>query len=108
MLNVFTLAQGRLVQQEIDRLQANARWQRKDDRWDVPQWSLQIKNPDLQGEWQGQWQASADGTGPGVLHLQGQINQVQAARVHRYLPTNLSASVRQYVRDAGGEHARLA
>jgi uncharacterized protein (TIGR02099 family) len=85
---------------QVDRLQANARWQRKDDRWDVPQWSLQIKNPDLQGEWQGQWQASADGTGPGVLHLQGQINQIQAARVHRYLPTNLSASVRQYVRDA--------
>jgi uncharacterized protein (TIGR02099 family) len=84
----------------VDSLHAQARWQRKDDRWDVPQWSLQLSNPDLQGQWQGQWHASAKPGEPGVLDLQGQIIQAQAKRVHRYLPTVLPASVRQYVRDA--------
>ena len=84
----------------VDSLHAQARWQRKDDRWDVPQWSLQLSNHDLQGQWQGQWHASAKPGEPGVLDLQGQIIQAQANRVHRYLPTVLPASVRQYVRDA--------
>ena len=84
----------------IDSLHAQVRWQRKDGRWDVPQWSLQLNNPDLQGQWQGQWHASPQGTGLGVLDLQGQVSQAQAARVHRYLPTVLPASVRQYVREA--------
>lgn len=84
----------------VDSLRAQARWQRKDKRWDVPQWSLQLSNPDLQGQLQGQWHASAKPGEPGVLDLQGQIIQAQANRVHRYLPTVLPASVRQYVRDA--------
>ena len=84
----------------VDNLHAQARWQRKDGRWDVPQWSLQLSNPDLQGQWQGQWHASAQEGEAGVIDLQGQISQAQANRVHRYLPTVLPASVRQYVRDA--------
>ena len=84
----------------VDSLHAQARWQRKDGRWDVPQWSLQLSNPDLQSQWQGQWHASAKDAGPGVLDLQGQVNRAQANRVHRYLPTVLPATVRQYVRDA--------
>ncbi|MGV0958953.1 MAG: YhdP family protein [Limnohabitans sp.] len=84
----------------VDSLRAQARWQRKDGRWDVPQWSLQLSNPDLQGQWQGQWHASAKDAGPGVLDLQGQVSRAQANRVHRYLPTVLPATVRQYVRDA--------
>lgn len=84
----------------VDSLRAQARWQRKDGRWDVPQWSLQLNNADLQGQWQGQWHASADGSGPGVLDLQGQVSQANAAQIHRYLPISLPASVRQYVREA--------
>jgi len=82
----------------IQSLHAQARWQQKDGLWDVPQWSLQMSNADLQGQWQGQWHARPHG--PGVLDLQGTISQAQAARVHRYLPLSLPASVRQYVRDA--------
>ncbi len=82
----------------VQQLHAQARWQRKDGLWDVPQWSLQLKNADLQGQAQGQWHATA--LGPGVLDLQGTISQADAARVHRYLPSSLPASVRQYVRDA--------
>jgi uncharacterized protein (TIGR02099 family) len=82
----------------VQQLHAQARWQRKDGLWDVPQWSLQLKNADLQGQAQGQWHATAQG--PGVLDLQGTVSQANAARVHRYLPSSLPASVRQYVRDA--------
>lgn len=67
--------------------------------WRVPEWKLQLSNADVESQWQGQWQASADG-GPGVIGLQGQMKQMQAARVHRYLPLHLSGPVRRYVRDA--------
>ena len=82
----------------VHSLHAQARWQRKDGLWDVPQWSLQLNNADLAGQWQGQWHGQAKGLG--VLELQGLISQADAARVHRYLPTVLPAPVRQYVRDA--------
>mgnify|MGYP000512334358 FL=1 len=54
----------------------------------------------MQGQWQGQWHASTKDGDPGVIDLQGQVSRAQANRVHRYLPTVLPASVRQYVRDA--------
>jgi uncharacterized protein (TIGR02099 family) len=82
----------------IQSLHAQARWQQKDGLWDVPQWSLQLSNADLQGQWQGQWHARPHG--PGLLDLQGTVRQAQAARVHRYLPLSLPESVRHYVRDA--------
>ena len=82
----------------VDSLHAQARWQHKDGLWDVPQWSLQLSNADLTGQWQGQWHGQAKGLG--VLALQGLVSQADAARVHRYLPVTLPAPVRQYVRDA--------
>jgi uncharacterized protein (TIGR02099 family) len=82
----------------INSLHAQARWQHKDGLWDVPQWSVQLNNADLNGQWQGQWHGRAKGLG--MLELQGQVSQANAARVHRYLPLSLPASVRQYVRDA--------
>jgi uncharacterized protein (TIGR02099 family) len=82
----------------VNKLHAQARWQRKDGLWAVPQWSLQLDNADLSGQWQGQWQGQAQGLG--VLELQGLVSQANAARVHRYLPVTLPSTVRQYVRDA--------
>ncbi len=82
----------------IQSLHAQARWQQKDGLWNIPQWSLQLSNADLQGQWQGQWHARPHG--PGLLDLQGTVRQAQAARVHRYLPLSLPESVRHYVRDA--------
>lgn len=82
----------------VNSLHAQARWQHKDGLWAVPQWSLQLSNADLSGQWQGQWQGQAQGLG--VLALQGLVSQADAARVHRYLPVTLPATVRQYVREA--------
>lgn len=82
----------------VKKLHAQARWLRKGTLWDVPQWSLQLSNADLQGQAHGQWHGAAQG--PGVLDLSGTVSQANAARIYRYLPTTLPASVRQYVRDA--------
>ena len=82
----------------VQQLHAKARWQRKEGVWDVPQWSLQLSNADLQGQAQGAWHGTAQG--PGVLDLQGTVSRANAARIYRYLPNTLSTSVRQYVREA--------
>ena len=90
----------------LHQLKASVRWARETSgrspagRWHVPQWSLSLTNADLQGQWQGQWQAAPHGRGPGILTLQGRIQRVQAAAVHRYLPLNLPPEVRHYLRDA--------
>jgi uncharacterized protein (TIGR02099 family) len=90
----------------LHELKASVRWAHDTGRrnpagsWHVPQWSLRLANADLQGQWQGQWRPTLNGQGPGVLTLQGRIQRMQAAAVHRYLPLSLSPQVRQYLRDA--------
>ena len=84
----------------VKTMHAHALVKQEAGQWHVPEWKLQLHNADLQGEWQGQWHPSAPGEGPGKLDLQGKIKQVDAARVHRYLPLGLPKDVRQYVRDA--------
>ena len=84
----------------VQALSAKAVFKREAQQWHVPEWKLQLSNADLQGEWQGQWRASPNGAGPGVLALQGVIKRAEAARAHRYLPVGLPQSVRYYVRDA--------
>lgn len=93
-----------LPEVSVRNLQAFVRWEKNDSpngpRWQVPQWQLKLANADLQGEWHGQWREHPTGQGPGVLDLQGVIQQANAASVHRYLPLVLPESVRHYVRDA--------
>jgi uncharacterized protein (TIGR02099 family) len=84
----------------VQSLHAEAVFKREAKAWHLPAWKLKLVNPDLQGEWQGQWHPSANGSGPGVLDLQGKFKQIDASRAYRYLPLTLPASVRQYVRDA--------
>jgi len=84
----------------VQALRAHAVFKREAKQWQVPEWKLKLSNADVQGEWQGQWHAPANGSGPGVLDLQGQIKQLDASRAYRYLPMTLPAGVRQYVRDA--------
>jgi uncharacterized protein (TIGR02099 family) len=84
----------------MQTLHAEAVFKRDAEKWHVPEWKLKLANADLQGQWQGQWHAPANGSGPGVLDLQGQFKQIDASRAHRYLPMTLPSSVRQYVREA--------
>jgi uncharacterized protein (TIGR02099 family) len=86
----------------LHKLQGSARWTRLSrsggDTWQVPAWTLKMANADIQGEWRGQWQSAPNG--PGALTLDGKIDKLHAAAVHRYLPVGLPASVRNYLRDA--------
>jgi uncharacterized protein (TIGR02099 family) len=86
----------------LDKLQASARWTRlsraSGGSWQVPAWTLKMANADLQGEWRGQWQSTPHG--PGALTLDGKIDKLNTASVHRYLPVSLPASVRDYLRAA--------
>jgi uncharacterized protein (TIGR02099 family) len=84
----------------VQSLQAHALVKHEAGQWHVPEWKLLLNNPDLQGEWQGQWHPAARGEGLGLLDLQGKIKQVNAASLHRYLPLALPQDVRQYVQSA--------
>ena len=71
---------------------------------------VRLANEDLRGELEAVWKTGAGGaTGleqgrggrfPGLLDLNGRLDQAQAARVARYLPLGVGATAREYVRDA--------
>lgn len=82
----------------LQQLQGELRWGLQHKALASVQWKAQMANEDLQGQMQGQWQAS--GQGPGLLDLQAQVARADAAKVHRYLPLSLPADVRHYVRDS--------
>ena len=84
----------------LDALKADLSWTVKDAQVAVPQWHVKASNADAAIDVNGSWRMAKDGTGLGVLDLQGQILRAQAAQVSRYLPEVLSDSVRHYVRDA--------
>ena len=76
-------------------------WQRQGDQLSVQFSQGRLGNDDLAGEFSGQWKGSLrDDAGPGTLDLTASLTRAQATAVHRYLPSALPASVRQYVRDA--------
>jgi len=84
----------------VDALKADLSWTVKDKQVTVPQWHVKASNADVAIDVNGSWRLSKDGTGPGLLDLQGQILRAEAAQVARYLPQVLSEKVRHYVRDA--------
>lgn len=87
----------------VQQLQGDMRWQLSASPSGPSlasvQWKAQLGNEDLQGQVQGQWRPVPAG-GPGTLDLQAQVARVQANRIHRYLPLELPADVRAYVRDS--------
>ncbi len=84
----------------LDKLQASAKWQHQKDQLLVPDWQLSLSNADLSGSFKGSWKPSPLPNSLGILDLQGNIQQGDASRVHRYLPLSIPQSVRNYVRDS--------
>ncbi len=90
----------------ITSLSASVAWQLQGDRLAVQASDVKFANADAEGSLQVKWQhsdparSSSHARIPGVLDLQGQLSRGHAARVHRYLPLELDAEVRHYVRDA--------
>ena len=90
----------------MDRLSATVAWQQQGDALAVQASNVRFANADTDGLLQLKWRTSDPALSssharlPGVLDLQGHLNRAEAARVHRYLPLELHADVRHYVRDA--------
>ena len=86
----------------MDRLQAQLRWQVKDGHWRVQVPEATFANADAQGQLSATWDMGVQPAErlPGVLQLQGVLERANGARVHRYLPLELPASARHYVRDS--------
>ena len=90
----------------IDQLSATVAWQQQGASLAVQASDVRFANADTEGQLQVKWhssdpaQSSSRARIPGVLDLQGQLSRGDAARVHRYLPLELDAEVRHYVRDA--------
>jgi uncharacterized protein (TIGR02099 family) len=90
----------------LDSLRTDVKWTRQGERIDVQSDALAFATPDGKAEAKFKWHTADPATSsakfrfPGVLDLQGSLQNVNGARVHRYLPAVLSQSVRDYVRDA--------
>lgn len=88
----------------LQRLQATVRWQLRGQAISVQVPSLRFANADTEGEARAQWR-TGEGSArqprfPGVLDLQGQLHDADGTSVHRYLPLEIPADARHYVREA--------
>lgn len=79
----------------LQELQAQAQWKVNKGQVELPQWSVKLRNADMQAQASGSWRPGPDTLG--TLDLKGTIVQAEAQRVARYLPASLPADVRQYV-----------
>jgi uncharacterized protein (TIGR02099 family) len=90
----------------VNTLSTEVRWQIKGEHIAVQLPNLKLANDDTQGEVQVKWETSdpakskARSRFPGQLDLQATLSRAVGTRVHRYLPTGIDASVREYLRDA--------
>ena len=90
----------------LTQLSTQLNWQIKGAHLAVQLPNLKFGNADAQGEAQIKWESSDPAKSssrdrfPGLLDMQGALSRADGARVHRYLPTILDRSVRDYVRDA--------
>jgi uncharacterized protein (TIGR02099 family) len=95
----------------LDQASGIVSWHLKDDgQVAVQVHQGRVANEDVAGDFSGSWHT---GQGAdrwlGMLDLTANLTRVKAHRVHRYLPSVLSAEVRHYVADAvkGGEGSQV-
>jgi len=83
----------------IDHLAAQLQWKVEGSpaKVEVKVGSLEIRNPDLRGRFEGQWRTSSRPAG--WMELTGRIDRVDAEQVQRYLPAFL-ADTRSYLKRA--------
>lgn len=85
----------------LNDLQARLAWQIRDGV-ELRLSPMTLRTPDAAGELQATWRGSWDeaASGGGVLDLTARIEQLKAESLHRYLPTTVPASTRDYLRRA--------
>ncbi|WP_185969559.1 YhdP family protein [Tepidimonas aquatica] len=90
----------------FDQLQATLRWRLQGQAIELEVPRLTLANADAQGEGRLSWRTAdparsgARDRFPGVLDLDLRLSRADGARVVRYLPHEVGADVRAYLRDA--------
>ena len=86
----------------LKHLSAALQWQLQGEYIEVQARDLRFGNADTEGEAQATWHTGRDAAArfPGVLALNGTLRNADGSRVHRYLPLEIPASARHYVRDS--------
>ena len=86
----------------LQQLDAQVRWSLVQGRLKVEVPQASFANPDAQGSLKAWWQMGESEANrlPGHLHLTGQLDRADGARVHRYLPLQVPEIARHYVRDS--------
>lgn len=90
----------------LDKLDGELQWSVAGDAIRLASDKLMFSNADVEGQARFAWhtsdekQSSSGSRFPGVLDLSGQLSRAKGNRVHRYLPLDIPADARRYVRDA--------
>ncbi|MFM7801251.1 MAG: DUF3971 domain-containing protein, partial [Limnohabitans sp.] len=84
----------------VKEFSALVSWAQRQDRWQIKLQDAHVKNTDGQGRFELNWEQGNNALPLGRLDLQVQVERLQASRLHRYLPNDLAAPARRYLRDA--------
>ncbi|MEG3061864.1 MAG: YhdP family protein [Comamonas sp.] len=86
----------------LDNLSGALRWQVQGEQIELQASDMRFSNADAEGEAQATWHTGRDAAKrfPGVLALTGTLRNADGSRVHRYLPLEIPADARHYVRDS--------
>ena len=86
----------------LTHLSGELRWQVDGEHLAVQTRGLRFGNADAEGQAQASWHSGRGETPrfPGVLDLTGSLRNADGSRVHRYLPLEIPADARHYVRDS--------
>ena len=96
----------------MDSLQAKLQWHLDKEDVKIQVQEAVFANADAQGRLHGFWETGSTTQArlPGYLHLEGELARADGKRVHRYLPLQIPAQARHYVRDSvqGGQGQQVA
>lgn len=86
----------------LDHLSGALRWQLQGEQIEVEANDMRFGNADAEGQAQATWRTGRGAAArfPGVLALNGTLRNADGSRVHRYLPLEIPADARHYVRDS--------
>lgn len=91
---------------DFTQLSTDLKWKVNGEQIEVQIPQLRFANADTQGQAQGSWHTSDPATSsshrrfPGVLDLSATLDRADGARVYRYLPQDVPASVRHYLHES--------
>ena len=84
----------------VKKFQSKVTWGKNKQAWQVQLHDAQVSATDGQGSFDALWREGEANLPFGHLDLQVQVQRLQVARLHRYLPQAMQVQARHYVRDA--------